>query len=135
MNDNTHFDQDDLALFAMQLLSEQEELQLQAQLERSPDLRRELAEVQGDLAIYATTVEMHAPPAIARERLLTQIGRERKVRSIDRTDTRADNGTDLPAYDPLDSRSVDPSVQRSPGYRVTATPATVRPRTAFAKTS
>lgn len=97
MNDNQQFDQNDLALFAMQLLSKEEEAQVKALLELSPDLRRELAEVQGDLAIYATTVDMHAPPALARERLMTQVGRERKLRSIDRTD-------DL-ATDPLDRSS------------------------------
>ncbi len=85
MSDNRQYDQDDLALYAMQLLSREEEAQLKAFLKTSPDLQRELAEVQGDLAVYATTVEMHSPPALARERLLTQIGRERKVRSIDRT--------------------------------------------------
>ncbi len=85
MNDNPHFDQDDLALFAMHLFPREEEAQLRKQIESSSDLRHELAEVHGDLAILATTVEMHTPPALARERLLTQIGRERKVRSIDRS--------------------------------------------------
>lgn len=83
MSDNRQFDQDDLALYAMQLLSKDEEAQLRKLLEGSPDLQSELAEVAGDLAIYATTVDMHSPPALARERLLTGIGRERKVRSID----------------------------------------------------
>lgn len=84
MSDNRQFDQDDLALFAMQLLSRDEETHVRGLLETSPDLRQELAEIHGDLAIYASTVDMHTPPALARERLLTQIGRERKVRSIDR---------------------------------------------------
>ena len=83
MSDHLQFDQDDLALYAMHLLSAEEETQARALLKSSPDLRRELAEVQGDLAVYATTVEMHSPPRLARERLLNQIGRERKVRSIE----------------------------------------------------
>lgn len=84
MNDIQQFDQDDLALFAMQLLSKEEETQIRALLEFSPDLHRELAEVQGDLAVYATTVDMHSPPALARDRLMTQVGRERKVQPISR---------------------------------------------------
>lgn len=86
MSSPRQFDQDDLALYAMQLLSHEEEAQLKVFVESSPALQRELAEVHGDLAVFATTVEMHSPPALARERLLTQVGRERKVRSIDRTD-------------------------------------------------
>lgn len=97
MSDNTQFDKDDLALYAMQLLSKEEETQARQSVASSQDLRRELAEVQGDLAIFASTVDMHAPPAQARERLLTQIGRERKVRSIDRsTDRAADRSSKLP---------------------------------------
>ena len=96
MSDNRQYDQDDLALYAMQLLSREDEEQFKAFVESSPDLRRELAEVQGDLAVYATTVDMHSPPALAREKLLTQIGRERKVRSIDRSSEAA--GRNLAAY-------------------------------------
>ncbi len=84
MSDNRQFDQDDLALYAMQLLTREEEAQIKDLLNGSQELRDELAEVHGDLAMYATTVDMHTPPALARERLLTQMGRERKVRSIDR---------------------------------------------------
>ena len=84
MSDKRQYQVDDLALYAMQLVNVDETAEIERQLQISPDLRRELAEVQGDLAIYATTVEMHSPPVLTRERLLTQIGRERKVRSIDR---------------------------------------------------
>ena len=85
MSDNQHFYHDDLALFAMQLLSKDEAADIKALLKSSPELQHELAEVQGDLAIYASTVDVHSPPALARERLLTEVGRERKVRSIDRS--------------------------------------------------
>ena len=84
MSDSRRFDLDDLALFAMQLLSKEEEAQVRASIASSPELQRELAEVHGDLAIYATTVEMHAPPAISRDRLLSQVGRERKSKPIER---------------------------------------------------
>jgi anti-sigma-K factor RskA len=76
---------EDLALFAMQLLSKEEAAEVSAYLEQSEEARRELAEVQGDLAIYAHTVEMHSPPALARERLLKQVAREKKTVPIDRT--------------------------------------------------
>ena len=46
--------------------------------------RRELAEIQGDLAIYAHTVDMHSPPAQARERLMKQVAREKKAVPIER---------------------------------------------------
>ncbi len=90
MSDYKQLDQEDLALYAMQLLSKDEEAQMKALLEHSPDLRRELAEVQGDLAVYASTVDMHSPPALTRDRLMTQIGRERKVQLIDRSREPAD---------------------------------------------
>ncbi|GAC1361231.1 MAG: hypothetical protein NVSMB3_09490 [Acidobacteriaceae bacterium] len=94
MSDSTQFDPDDLALYAMQLLSKDEEAQARQKVDSSQDLRRELAEIHGDLAIYATTVEMHSPPSMARERLLTQIGRERKIRSIERSpDQLVERGT------------------------------------------
>jgi NTP pyrophosphatase (non-canonical NTP hydrolase) len=78
------FTQEDLALFAMQLLSKEEAAEVSAWLEQSEEARRELAEVQGDLAIYAHTVDLHSPPAQARERLLKQVSREKKAIPIDR---------------------------------------------------
>ena len=44
----------------------------------------ELAEIQGDLAVYAHTVDMHSPPAQARERLMKQVAREKKAIPMDR---------------------------------------------------
>jgi anti-sigma-K factor RskA len=75
---------EDLALFAMQLLSQEEAAEVEAYLEQSEEARRELAEVQGDLAIYAHTVDMQPPPALTRERLLKQIAKEKKTVPIDR---------------------------------------------------
>ena len=78
MKSTQPFDHDDLALYAMQLLSADEAVQLSDQLENSPELRRELAAIQGDLALYAHTVDLHSPPALARERLMKQVTREKK---------------------------------------------------------
>jgi anti-sigma-K factor RskA len=84
MSDQRRFTSDDLALFAMQLLSREESADVAAYLEQSEDARQELAEIQGDMAIYAHTVDMHSPPSQARERLLKQVAREKKAVPIDR---------------------------------------------------
>ena len=69
----------------MQLLTKEEAAEVSAYLEHSPSARRELAEIQGDLAIYAHTVEMQSPPVQSRERLAKQVAREKKAVPIDRS--------------------------------------------------
>jgi hypothetical protein len=85
MSSSRHIEQDDLALFAMQLVSTDESAAMAQHIERCPECRRELAAVQGDLAIYAHTVDLHSPPAAARERLMKQVAREKKVMPVTRT--------------------------------------------------
>jgi hypothetical protein len=85
MSEQRRITSEDLALFAMQLLSKAEMIEVAAYLEQSPEARQELAEIQGDLAIYAHTAEMHSPPAQARERLMKQVAREKKAIPIDRS--------------------------------------------------
>ncbi len=84
MNTTKHIEQDDLALFAMQLLSPQESSAIALHVEHCQECHQELASIQGDLAVYAHTVDLHSPPALARERLLKQVAREKKVVPIDR---------------------------------------------------
>jgi anti-sigma-K factor RskA len=84
MSEPRRITSEDLALFAMQLLSKEETAEVAAYIERSSEARQELAEIQGDLAIYAHSVDMHSPPAQARERLMKQVGREKKAVPIDR---------------------------------------------------
>src|SRR5271170_7891348 len=84
MSDQRRISSEDLALFAMQLLSKEETAEVSAYLEQSEEARRELAEIQGDLAIYAHTVDVHSPPAQARERLMKQVAGEKKAIPIDR---------------------------------------------------
>lgn len=79
MNTTGHIERDDLVLFAMQLLSKEDAATVGAHVESCPECLHELAEVQGDLAVYAYSVEMQAPPASARERLLKQVAHEKKV--------------------------------------------------------
>ncbi|HZY63163.1 MAG TPA: anti-sigma factor [Edaphobacter sp.] len=73
-----HIEHDDLALFAMQLLSPEEMQAAAAHIEDCPECRQNLAEIQGNLALYASTVDMEAPRAEARERLLAQVAKEKK---------------------------------------------------------
>jgi NTP pyrophosphatase (non-canonical NTP hydrolase) len=90
MSEQRRFTSEDLALFAMQLLSREETAEVAAYVAQSDEARRELAEIQGDLAIYAHTADMHSPPAQARERLMKQVAREKKTVPIDgRVETRA----------------------------------------------
>jgi Anti-sigma-K factor rskA len=78
MSEERRITSEDLALFAMQLLSEEETAEVAAYLKQSAEARQELAEIQGDLATYALTAEMHQPPVQARERLMRQVAREKK---------------------------------------------------------
>ncbi|MDE1161529.1 MAG: anti-sigma factor [Acidobacteriaceae bacterium] len=80
MNTMTHLSQDDLALFALQLL-EGEELENAIQhLERCEQCRQEVARFQGDLVGYALAQsELHTPPAAARERLMRRVAKEKKI--------------------------------------------------------
>ena len=51
MSEQRRITSEDLALFAMQLLSKEETAEVAAYLAQSSDARKELAEIQGDLAI------------------------------------------------------------------------------------
>ena len=84
MSEERRITSEDLALFAMQLLSKEEAAEVAAYLAQSSDARREFAEIQGDLAIYAHTVDLHSPPAQVRDRLMKQLAREKKAVPIDR---------------------------------------------------
>ena len=83
MSDERRITSEELALFAMQLLSKEDMAEVAAAVAQSEEARRELAEIQGDLAAYAVTADMHTPPAVTRERLMKQVARERKAIPID----------------------------------------------------
>ena len=80
MNSNRHIDPEDLALFALQFLNPEQNEQVRLHLQSCSLCRDELALTQGDLAVVASTAEMHSPPALARERLLQQVAREPRQR-------------------------------------------------------
>ena len=53
MSDERRITSEELALFAMQLLPKEEMAEVAAAVAQSEEARRELAEIQGDLAAYA----------------------------------------------------------------------------------
>ena len=73
-------DPEDLTLYALQFLSPTENARVRQELERSAAAREELARIQGDLALLASTAEMQQPSPGARDRLLQAIARERRPR-------------------------------------------------------
>jgi anti-sigma-K factor RskA len=84
MNNAQHIPQDDLALIALQLLPKDEMDAALLHLEHCDACREELAKLQGDLAIYALSSEMHSPPAQARERLMRRVAKEKKIVPVER---------------------------------------------------
>lgn len=74
-----HPDPNDIVLFAMQLLSSEEAHAIAGHIERCAECREELARVLADLAACAITVDLETPPAVARQRLLNQVAREKKI--------------------------------------------------------
>lgn len=86
--------QDDLILFALQDLSPAEAAEVLVHLEHSETARAELAAIQSDLAMYALTSDLHSPPALARDRLLRQVSKEKKVVSMESVKRAAPSATD-----------------------------------------
>ena len=79
MNTADHISPDDLALFALQLLSEEEARSAFDHLQHCDTCRRELGALQGDLALFSLAVEMQAPPAEARSRFLQTVANEKRA--------------------------------------------------------
>lgn len=74
---------DDLALYALGTLGGTERAALEAHLEQCAACRRELDELKGDIGLLGlTTASAAAPPARARERLMSAVAREPYVRTI-----------------------------------------------------
>lgn len=88
MNTASHISQEDLALIALQLLPEDETTEALTHLEHCEACRSELAALQGDLAIFAMTSEMHSPPALARDRLMKRVAKEKKIVPFERMSER-----------------------------------------------
>jgi anti-sigma-K factor RskA len=74
-----HPDREDLALFGMQLLVGEEAAAISRHLEHCVACRSELARIYSDLAACALTVDLQPQPDAARDRLVAQVAREKKV--------------------------------------------------------
>jgi anti-sigma-K factor RskA len=71
-----HIPEDDLVLFALQLLPEDRMRQAKVHAETCDLCRSEIAKLQGDLASYSMISDIVAPPPEARERVLKQVAKE-----------------------------------------------------------
>jgi len=84
MTAHEHIDQEELTLYALQFLSDSESGEIRQHLETCTGCNDAASLIRGDLAALALTADLHSPPSSARQRLMTQVARERKVVSIDR---------------------------------------------------
>ena len=73
MTGNRHISQEDLALEAMGALANEECAAVRLHLEECAECREQLAEMTGDLALVAMSVEQHGVPAGARQRFVERI--------------------------------------------------------------
>ena len=81
MNANGHFDEEDLALYAMHSLTEEESASVRAHLQQCEACSRELAALRADLALYAQTLELQEVPAGSRDRFLGSVALEPRAQS------------------------------------------------------
>lgn len=102
-NGPRHPNPDDLVLFAMQLLPAADTASITQHLLQCQECRAELGRVQGDLAAFATTVDLQSPPATARQRFVDQVAREKKIVPIAKPQPQAPAQTQTPAAPPLAS--------------------------------
>jgi hypothetical protein len=77
MNQDRHISQEELALHAMQALTSEESAAVRLHLSECAECREQLAEVSGDLAMVAMSVEQHAVPEGARQRFIERIATAR----------------------------------------------------------
>jgi hypothetical protein len=73
MMQDGHISQEDLILYAMQTLTQEESAAVRLHVEECEVCRAELAAVQGDLALVAMSVEQHPLPEGARQRFVERL--------------------------------------------------------------
>ncbi len=73
MMQDEHIPQEDLVLYAMQAMQSHELAAVRLHLDRCDECRRALAEVNGDLALVAMSVEQKPLPAGARQRFVERL--------------------------------------------------------------
>jgi hypothetical protein len=76
MTDGSHIPQEDLILYAMQSLPAEEAAVVRLHVAECAPCRGELAEISGDLALVAMSVEQHPLPEGARQRFIDRISAE-----------------------------------------------------------
>ena len=74
-----HASPEELVLYALQFLAGDQAADLTHHFEHCAECLSELSLVEGDLAACAFSVEPYSPPALARQRLRTQIAREIRI--------------------------------------------------------
>lgn len=74
-----HIAEDDLVLFALQLLPEDRMISARQHMESCDRCRAEIAKLQGDLVAYSVTADVQQPPAAARDRLMRQVAKEPRL--------------------------------------------------------
>jgi hypothetical protein len=74
-----HAGPEETVLYALQFLTGEQAADLTHHFEHCAECLRELALVKGDLAACAFSAELHSPPALARQRLRTQVARENRL--------------------------------------------------------
>jgi hypothetical protein len=102
-------DPEDLPLYAMALLPPEDMEEMTENLQYSRDGRKRLAELYEELAMYALSVDLETPSAVAKQRLLKQLAKEKKVVPIDRDAA--------PAPEPI-TKIVEVQAPRTPAQRV-----------------
>lgn len=81
---------EDLVLYAMQLFSSEDSAAIASHLATCAECRSELARIHGDLALCGSTVDLHAPSDLSRQRLMQQVAREKKIVPITKAKVQAE---------------------------------------------
>jgi anti-sigma-K factor RskA len=79
VSSNGHPDPADLTLYAMQLVDGDQAAGISDHLTHCAECTAELGRIHGDLALAALSTGLETPTASARDRLLRQVGREKKL--------------------------------------------------------
>lgn len=79
MSHEQHLSQEDLSLYALQLLAEGELRDAMQHVEGCAECSEEIARLQGDLVAYALSAEGSEPPVRSRERFLRRVAQEPRM--------------------------------------------------------
>ena len=90
MNHGPHLSQEDLSLYALQLLAEGELREAMEHVRECDECREEIARLQGDLVAYALSAEGSEPPPRSRERFLRRVAQEPKLAPPEPVEERVD---------------------------------------------